>query len=64
MINDIARNYGYLSADSAAVQIASHIKRFWAPSMIDQFLEHHDDSTEGLVPGAAEAVALLRDQAA
>jgi len=62
MINDIARNHCYLSPDDAAVAIAAHIRRFWAPSMIEQFLAQHEDSNNGLEPGAAQSVALLRAQ--
>ncbi len=33
MGNDIARQFGHLGADEAAVQIGTHLEKFWEPRM-------------------------------
>ncbi|NNN14146.1 MAG: formate dehydrogenase subunit delta [Acidimicrobiaceae bacterium] len=59
MVNQISRNFGHYPHEEAVAAIANHLRRFWAPSMRSQLLEHLDAG--GLDPLAVEAGHLLKD---
>ena len=49
----------------AGIQIASHLKRFWAPRMRQQLFAHIDaEDGAGLAPLVLEAIALHRGERA
>lgn len=56
MANQIARNFGTLSAAEAARETAAHIMDFWDPRMIKSVLE---GDRSGLSPVATEAMTLV-----
>ena len=60
MGNDIARQFGHLSAADAAAAIAQHIEKFWDPRMrrnLEALAAAHDDSLDPLVVDAAGRLA-------
>lgn len=60
LVNDIARQFGYLPAEDAAAAIADHVCRFWDPRMRARLLALVDSGADGLDPLAAAAAARLR----
>jgi len=62
MVNDIARQLGYLPAEEAAEAIAGHVRRFWDPRMRARLFALVDDGADGLDPLAVAAAARLRPQ--
>lgn len=40
MGNDIARHLEHLPAEDAAVELATHVKKFWEPRMRHELLAH------------------------
>ncbi|NNN11956.1 MAG: formate dehydrogenase subunit delta [Acidimicrobiaceae bacterium] len=59
VVNQISENFSHYPHDEAVSAVANHLRRFWAPSMRSQFLEHLDSA--GLDPLAVEAGHLLKD---
>ncbi len=56
MGNDIARQFGHLDAEAAAVQVGTHLEKFWEPRMrrrLRDLLEdgHADEADPLLVAG-------------
>ncbi len=39
MANQIGANFAHLGDETAAAETADHLRRFWAPSMRQEFLE-------------------------
>lgn len=64
MANQIARNFAVSGAEAAARATADHLQSFWEPRMRARIIACLDAGGAGLSPGAAAAVALLRDHAA
>ena len=60
MLNDIARNHCHLDTEAAAIAIASHIRRFWTPAMIQQLIGQHVSDKDGLEPAAARTIERLQ----
>ncbi len=63
MGNDIARQLSHLGDEAAAVQIGTHIEKFWDPRMQRRLVEllaptgaHHDEADPLLVEGARRLV--------
>ena len=62
MANQIARNFAAQGADVAALAVADHIHKFWAPSMTARaFTMLDDDGGADLTPIAGGALRRLRD---
>lgn len=60
MINQIADNIAVgESEDSASIQLAIHIKRFWARSMKEKIISYADNDGEKLQPVVRKALASL-----
>jgi len=59
LVNDIARQFRHLPPAEAAEAVASHVKRFWDPSMRKRLLELAEHNGEALDPLALEAAAKL-----
>lgn len=60
MINQIADNIAIGESDeSASVQLASHIKRFWARSMKQKIISYAQHDGEKLQPLVHKALAQL-----
>ena len=57
MANDIARNFSF--QDDTVDQVASHLARFWAPSMRRRIRAHVTAGGQGLSEAAIEAVKRL-----
>ena len=58
MGNDIARQFGHLDAEEAAVQVGTHLEKFWDPRMRRRLREllapdggHTDEADPLLVAG-------------
>jgi formate dehydrogenase subunit delta len=60
MVNQIAANVSYQGPDEAAASVASHLNRFWAPSMRTQLLEFVASGGAGLDDLARRALADVR----
>ena len=70
MGNDIARQFGHLEAEEAAVQVGTHIEKFWDPRMRRRLREllapdagHLDDADPLLVAGVRRLEADATDDA-
>ncbi len=61
VVNQISQNFSHYPHDEAVSAIANHLRRFWAPSMRSQLLEHLD--TSELDQLAVEAGHLLKEGA-
>ena len=60
MANQIAANYQARPAETAAAEVATHIRSFWAPSMRSDLFAYIDDGGGGLDPVVLLAVERLR----
>jgi formate dehydrogenase subunit delta len=60
MINQISANVNYQPADEAAATVASHLNRFWAPSMRTQLLEFAAGGGAGLDDLSQQALLQVR----
>ncbi len=70
MGNDIARQFGHLDADDAAVQVGTHLQKFWDPRMRRRLREllapeggHADEADPLLVAGVRRLEADATDDA-
>ncbi|MGL5817845.1 MAG: formate dehydrogenase subunit delta [Phycicoccus sp.] len=55
--NDLVRNFEHLSPEKAAVELATHIKKFWEPRMRHELMtrvRHGDTDLPPLLVRAAE----------
>jgi len=60
MINQIADNITSEEGDDArACDVAAHVKKFWAPSMIKTITEHADVDPKEFQPVALAATRIL-----
>lgn len=59
MLEQIATNLAY-QGDTAADQVAAHLKSFWAPSMLGELYAEVDKGGVELSPIATAAVERLR----
>ncbi|MFK8019437.1 MAG: formate dehydrogenase subunit delta [Pseudomonadales bacterium] len=60
MANDIARNMGAgRTEDEACEAVASHIKKFWPPVMINTLAEGLEQLDDQLLPIAKKAIQSL-----
>ena len=60
MINQIADNLATEEGDDARARLlASHVKKFWAPSMINTISQYAENEGEKLQPVALIALRLL-----
>ena len=60
MINQIADNFAVSEPDDkSATNVATHIKKFWAPSMIDIITGYAQNDGDGLNPLAIKALGLI-----
>lgn len=60
MTNEIADFFRPASGpEQAAVDIATHLRRFWDPRMRAQLIAHYAAGAEGMKPEAKQAAALL-----
>lgn len=58
MVNQIATNNAHWGDQAAcAERVATHLKKFWAPSMLNMIFEYDG---HGLHPVAAAAIARLK----
>ena len=64
MANQIARNFGAMDADDAALATADHIQMYWDPRMKAMIFDRLDAGGEGMSPTAAAAIRQLRDHGA
>ena len=66
MANQIGTFFSsYPDQDEAATEIASHLKRFWAPRMRQQLFAHIDaEDGAGLAPIVLAAIAAHRGERA
>ena len=62
MANQIAANFAYLEAESAAPAVAAHLRHFWSPLMRAELVQGAGDA--GLSPLARAAAELLAAPAA
>jgi formate dehydrogenase subunit delta len=60
MANEIAVQFHHRPVPEAAQAIATHIRRFWDPRMLDQLREHAETEPDELDPLVVEAVKLLK----
>lgn len=58
MANQIADNFAFHG--DAAVRVADHLNRFWAPSMRRRLVEYARSDGEGLDPAVRDAIGLVR----
>ena len=63
MANQIARNQALLGdPEETAQRVADHITRFWAPSMIEELVEHATSGEgENLTAVVKTALQLMQD---
>jgi len=62
MINQIVDNITPEEGDDARVhEVAAHVKKFWAPSMIKTITEYAEDDGENLQAPALAAICLLNE---
>jgi formate dehydrogenase subunit delta len=61
MLKQIALNNGAYETEEAATRVCEHIKRFWAPSMKKNLLEHLDSIQSELGPVEQIAVKQLQE---
>lgn len=59
MAHDIARQFPHKTRDEAALEVSTHIKKFWEPRMRTQFLAQVRDSEDDQDPVVVAAAALL-----
>lgn len=59
LANEIAEQFAHLPEDKAAAHIATHMKSFWEPRMVQALLTHMDNGGPDLNPVAAKAAAQL-----
>jgi formate dehydrogenase subunit delta len=59
MANQIGKFFAH-QGESAPAEIATHLKKFWAPSMRDDIVAHLAAGGSGLDPHVREAVEKLR----
>ncbi len=65
MANDIANNLGAgKTEEQAAMDIASHMHRFWTPAMLLQITSAPQETTNNLNSKALHAVKLIAEEAA
>ena len=64
MANQIARNFAVSGPEAAARATADHLQSFWEPRMRARIIACLGAGGAGLSPGAAAAIALLRDPGA
>lgn len=60
MANQIARNFEIHGSEAATSQTATHIKKFWAPSMREDINAHIEAGAEGLSEIALAALQALK----
>jgi formate dehydrogenase subunit delta len=60
MANDIAVQFHHKPPQEAAETIASHLRRFWAPTMVRDLIANADAGTVELDPLVVKAVEILR----
>jgi len=60
MINQIAEFHRRKPPESAAAEIATHVERYWDPTLRRAAYTHLDSGAPGLSPNAAAALTLLR----
>ena len=60
MANQIATNVAHQGHDAAVETLASHVKDFWAPSMLADLQAHIDVGGGDVDPIVIEAMAKLR----
>ncbi len=63
MANQIGDFFAPMDEDAAIRGVATHLKRFWTPKMIDEIIGYLDSGQAGLNPAAARGVAALRQNA-
>ena len=62
MINQIADNITPGEGDDGrAREVAAHVKKFWAPSMIKTITEYAEDDGKNLQAAALAAISLLNE---
>lgn len=61
MAHDIARQFPNLTQEEAARTVSTHLKKFWEPRMLTQFVQQVHDSTDELDPVVVAAAALLTE---
>lgn len=61
MAHDIARQFPHLTREEAALTVSTHIKKFWEPRMLTQFVRQVRDSQDELDPVVVAAAALLSE---
>lgn len=59
MTNQIARNFGTLTEQEAALATADHILKYWDPRMKSRIIAHAADGGSDLSGIAGRAVALI-----
>ena len=61
MANQIAGFFAsYPDQEAAAVETATHLRKFWAPPMRERLIAHAQEAGDDLAPVARRAVALLQ----
>jgi len=60
MANQIGKFFTPQGHDKAVAGIATHLTKFWPPSMRKKIVHHLDEGGEGLDPLVREAVERLR----
>lgn len=61
LAHDLARNFANLPKGDAAIELATHIDKFWEPRMIDELLEHVDADDGSIDPIVVAAAKELRE---
>ena len=59
--HDLVRNFEALPPDTAATEVATHIRKFWDPRMRRELLEYVDAGDSRVGPLLAAAARRLRD---
>jgi formate dehydrogenase subunit delta len=62
MANQIGKFFAPQEHETAVDGIASHLSKFWAPSMRTKIFQHLEQGGEGLDPLVKEAVQRLRSK--
>jgi formate dehydrogenase subunit delta len=62
MANQIGKFFAH-QGESAPAEIATHLKKFWAPSMRAEIVAHLDAGGQDLDPFVRQAVETLRQPA-
>ena len=59
MANQITENFSF--HDDAVERIADHLRKFWAPSMLEKLIDFKQGESDELKPALREAITRLEN---